>query len=289
MKAVRILGVLLLIITPHRAFAWGDDGHKTIALIAEQFLEPVVKAKITAMLDADPDNLAPHDLANAATWADKYRDSDNRRDHYAQTQNWHFVDLEINDPDLKSACFGRTPLPPGTLASNAPAKACIVDKINQFLAELKNPKTDFEERLFALKFLLRLVGDLHQPLHTADNHDRGRNGVKVWSGSKALSLHHLWDVEFVQALARKPVVLSQVLLMEITPVKAVSWRAGTPEEWAWEAFAIAQEDVYGDPPLSAGETQQLDHAYVQRAKMVVALQLSRAGVRLAYLLNQALK
>jgi hypothetical protein len=139
-------------------------------------------------------------------------------------------------------------LPPGTLASNGPAKACIVDKINQFLAELKNPNTDFEERLFALKFLLHFVGDLHQPLHTADNHDRGGNGVKVWSSSKALPLHHLWDTEFVHALARKPVVLSQVLLTKITPAQAASWKAGTPEEWAWEAFAMAQEDAYGDPP-----------------------------------------
>ena len=111
----------------------------------------------------------------------------------------------------------------------------------------------------------------------------------MWSGSKVLSLHHLWDTEFVHALARKPVVLAQVLLMQITPAQAASWRAGAPEEWAWEAFAMAQEDAYGDPPLSAGETQQLNQAYVKRAKADVALQLSRAGVRLAHLLNQALK
>ena len=230
MKAFRILSVLLLTIAPHRAFAWGDDGHKTIVLIAERFLEPAIKAKITAMVEADTDNLTPHDLASAATWADKYRDGNNRRDHYEQTQNWHFVDLEISDPDIKVACFGRAPLPSGTLASNGPAKACIVDKINQFLEELKNPKTDFEERLFALKFVLHFVGDLHQPLHTADNRDRGGNSVKVWSGSKTLSLHQLWDTEFVHALARKPAVLSQVLLTQITPAQVASWKAGTPEE-----------------------------------------------------------
>src|SRR5438445_11089109 len=56
------------------------------------------------------------------------------------------------DPDIKAACFGRPPLPPGTLASNGPPKGCIVDKINQFLAELKNPKTDYEERIFDLTF-----------------------------------------------------------------------------------------------------------------------------------------
>jgi hypothetical protein len=86
LKALRIFSVLLLMIAPHRAFAWGDDGHKTIAILAEQYLEPSVKTKIAAMLDADPDNLTPHDLASAATWAAKYRDGNNRCDHYEQTQ-----------------------------------------------------------------------------------------------------------------------------------------------------------------------------------------------------------
>src|SRR5262249_19085385 len=102
----------------------GDDGHRTIALIAEQYLEPAVKTKIAAVLDADPKNLTAHDLASEAPWADKYKESNIRRVHYERTQNWHFVDLEIDDPDIKAACFGRPPLPPGTLASNGPAKAC---------------------------------------------------------------------------------------------------------------------------------------------------------------------
>src|ERR1700674_4513689 len=100
------------------------------------------KTKSDAMVKAGPDNLPPHDLPSEATWADKYRDSNNRRDHYQQTQNWHFVDLEINDPDIAVACFGRSVLPSGTLASNGPPKACIVDKINQFAVELKDQNTD---------------------------------------------------------------------------------------------------------------------------------------------------
>ena len=33
MKALHILSVLLLVTAPHQACAWGDDGHKTIALV----------------------------------------------------------------------------------------------------------------------------------------------------------------------------------------------------------------------------------------------------------------
>ena len=64
-------------------------------------------------------------------------------------------------------------MPPGILASHGPADACIVDKIDQFEAELANPETAPEERLVALKFLLYLVGDVHQPLHATDDHDAG--------------------------------------------------------------------------------------------------------------------
>jgi len=96
----------MLAVPSQRALAWGDDGHKAIALIAEKYLEPAVKTKISAMLAADPDNLTPHDLPNEATWADKYRDSNHRKDHYDQTRNWHFVDLEITNPDSALADAG---------------------------------------------------------------------------------------------------------------------------------------------------------------------------------------
>jgi len=100
------------------ALGWGVEGHEAIALIAQNFLDPAVKNQVAALLAADPDNLTGHDIASEATWADKYRDENNRRDHYEQTKNWHFVDLEISGPDFDSACFRRPSLPAGTLASN---------------------------------------------------------------------------------------------------------------------------------------------------------------------------
>ena len=84
-----------------------------------------------------------------------------------------------------------------TLASNGPAEACAVDKVEQFQAELAAAKTDAEERLFALKFLLHFVGDLHQPLHSSDHHDRGGNSVKVivddFPHNARDELHGFWD------------------------------------------------------------------------------------------------
>jgi hypothetical protein len=66
-----------------------------------------------------------HDIASEATWADRYRDSDRNgsRRHYAQTRDWHFVNVELDDPNLDTACFSHPPLPAGTVAANDPARA----------------------------------------------------------------------------------------------------------------------------------------------------------------------
>jgi hypothetical protein len=107
-------------------------------------------------------------------WADKYRDSDRdtTRNRYEATWRWHFVDIELGQQDLGPACFGHPALPPGVPASKGPPRACVVDKINQFAAELGDPATGASEQLLALQFLLHFVGDLHQPLHAADDHRR---------------------------------------------------------------------------------------------------------------------
>jgi len=282
----------LLLAAPQDALSWGDDGHKAIALIAQRCLTPEVKARVAAMLAADTDNLTKHDIASEATWADKYRDENNRQDHYQQTQNWHFTDIEIDHPDLSQACFGRQPLSPGTLASNGPAQACAVDKIEQFQVELAAANTDAEERLFALKFLLHFVGDLHQPLHSSDDHDRGGNAVKVivdgFPHKSNDELHGFWDTQFVDAIATPPTALAQNLLVQITPEDAGSWAKGTPDDWAMETFTVSRADAYGTPPLSKDQVQHLDANYVDTAEVDVRLQLSRAGIRLAALLNKAL-
>ncbi len=173
------LSLAISLAHPRPALAWGDDGRKTVALIAEHFLTPAAKTQVDALLAADTDNLTQHDIASEATWADRYRDANHSKDHYDATKRWHFVDLEITDPDMKAACFDRKPLPAGTLASNGDKMACTVDKITQFAAELEAPVTDADERLVALKFLLHFVGDMHQPLHASDNNDAGGNSVKV--------------------------------------------------------------------------------------------------------------
>jgi hypothetical protein len=101
---------------------------------------------------------------------------------YTQTHQWHFVDLDVNSaPDFKAACFCDGPSP--AVDSNGPEDDCVVRKIEQFSAELKNCSLSKEERTLAVMFLLHFMGDVHQPLHAAmgldDRHkpDAGGNTV----------------------------------------------------------------------------------------------------------------
>jgi S1/P1 Nuclease len=203
------------------------------------------------------------------------------------------VDLEISGPDMTTACHGRQPLPSGTLASKGPADACVVDKIEQFAVELAAPSTDAEERVIALKFLLHFVGDMHQPLHASDDNDQGGNKVLIMvDGFKHKpkdNLHGYWDTQFVDAVATPPAALAKKLLAEITPAQAEQWKEGTVEDWAIEAFKVSVSDAYGNPPLKPEDTpQHLNAGYAAQAEKDIALQLSKAGVRLAAVLNKAL-
>src|SRR5262245_3917113 len=89
----------LLASMPQPALSWGDEGHEIVAQIAQAFLEPDVRAKVTRLLATDTDSLTAHDIASEATWADKYRDA-NRNGSREKTHQWHFVDIEISHPDL---------------------------------------------------------------------------------------------------------------------------------------------------------------------------------------------
>ena len=163
----------LAFLPSHGAMAWGDEGHEVVALVAQAHLDPAVLKKVNALLAADTDDLTAHDIASEATWADKFRAG------HRETAAWHFVDIELSNPNLDQACFGHPAVASGQPASKGPTDDCVVDKVQEFADELSNPNTAPEEQIVALKFLLHFVGDMHQPLHAADDNDRGGNQKKV--------------------------------------------------------------------------------------------------------------
>lgn len=281
----------LLALSPKSALAWGDEGHEIIGLIAERFLHPAVRAQVAAILAADPDNLTAHDIASEATWADKHKVSEGSGAGEAcRTCGWHFVNVEIDRPDLDQACFGHPALPAGVPASRGPARQCIGDKIAQFAAELSDPATDPGERLLALKFLLHLVGDLHQPLHVADDHDEGGNRKPAaMAGVPDGNLHFFWDVPLVAKLGADACTVAKNLIEHISARRRRSWSQGTVTDWTWETFRLGRDHAYGLlPKPTAQGVYFLPRPYVQTAVHDTALQLSKAGVRLAVVLDRIL-
>ncbi len=286
----RILAGLVLaaMASPGPAMAWGDDGHRIVALIAERHLTPAAAAKVAGLLASDPDTLTPPDLAARATWADRYRESDRSagQQRYRLTRSWHFVDLELDGPDLAKACHGHPPA--AVPASAGPENACIVDRLSAFAAELRDLGDTDPERVLAFKFVLHLVGDLHQPLHAADNHDRGGNDVSVRTeGAPPQPLHMYWDVAVVAAQGGTPAAIAAALDRTYA-ARCTGWMAGGPADWALESFAVGRDVAYRLPAKSDGPIV-LDTAYQTRAAEAAGVQLAKAGCRLAMVLNQALR
>ncbi len=284
--ALIALAAALALSVPVPALAWGYEGHQVIADIARDLLTSAARAKVDALLATDTDGLTAHDMASEATWADAFRSAGHR-----ETAQWHFVDIELAKPDLTAACFGFPPA--GGSASAGPAQDCVVDKVEEFERELAGAHTPAPERLLALKFLLHFVGDLHQPLHASDNQDRGGNCVRVALGSpRTTNLHSYWDTAVVQVLGSDPQAVAASLEAQITPADRKTWEAGDPRTWAKEAFGVAQNVAYtvgsqpGCNPDAAPIT--LPSGYAQKAEVAAALQLKRAGVRLALELDRAL-
>ena len=200
----------------------------------------------------------------------------------------HYVDNEIDAPDLAAACHGFPP--PAVPASSGPAEDCIVGRIRAFAAELADLAVPKAERATALKFLLHFVGDLHQPLHAADHHDRGGNCVRIaFAGTRTGTLHGYWDTVVVEHLDVDPAKLAATLRGRITATDRAAWSTGDAASWALDTFAIAKASAYtlGTPPGCGRDAAPipLPAGYEAEAERVAAEQ---AGVRLAAALDRAL-
>ncbi len=285
MRSIVALAVLtgMALAAPHAAYAWGDEAHEIVALVAEHYLDPAVHDQVTALLATDTDKLTKHDIASEATWADRYRDSDvkSTKKRYNATYWWHLT--YTGQP-----CTGRSDAPHGATASSGPPKDCVVTKINQFAAELAAPSTPPKERLLALKFLLNLVADVNDPLRDSDN--QGANTMKVTAdGFKAGTLARYWEYDFVARNGTDAHAVASQWTATITDAESHAWQAGAPENWAQQGFEIARDNIYGKlPPPDAKGVYHLDATYVDDASGIVTLQLHKAGLRLAKILNKAL-
>ena len=257
-----LIYITLIIAAPASALAWGSEGHRIIAEIAKQHLEPATAKQVRDLLAIEDDT----SLADVANWADQVRRQ------RPETASWHFVDIPIAAAEYDAArdCVGGN---------------CVVAKIEEFAAKLQNRSLPVRERLEALKFVVHFVGDLHQPLHASDNDDRGGNEVRVQFLGHRTNLHAVWDIGIL-APAVNGDERSYALNLDrkITANDTTAWQTATPEQWANESHSIAVKLIYG----RLAHSGTLSDDYGRVVLPVIEQQLEKAGIRLAAILNNEL-
>jgi hypothetical protein len=260
MGGLRRFLLAFLLVIPIPAFAWGLEGHEVIARIAADNLSPAAHLRISQLVGGD----APALMVLDSNWADEIRAD------RPQTTNWHFVNIEIGSKgyDPRRACA---------------RDDCVVAQINRDIAVLHDPKAPHAAKIDALRFLIHFVGDLHQPLHAADRRDKGGNGLIVFLKNRRTNLHRVWDEDLVEALGPDPGAVAGSIETGLSPQDKAKLAAGTPVDWANESFSVAAKEIYARIP-SRGPVR-LPRDYARRENAVVRLQLARAGIRLATLLN----
>jgi len=309
-----ILACLLsavVVSAPRQSLAWGAEGHMIIALVADRLLhaqDPAAQKKVADILATDKSNTwTKTDIAGEATWADALREQS--PEGRLWTAKWPYVKLDLSNPDLTKACFGKPVLPASTPASHGPREDCVVNKIDQFVKELRDPDTSAEERLMAVQFLLNFVGDVHDPLYAIEHNDQGGSCVAVLPpGAKMpVRLNLYWgDTLVAEAAGSNAAAAAERTLSGLTNADIEKWSRGTPADWARESYDLAKTVVYGYAKDAAGgkhsfaakkgekdpcgpiAVDHLDAGYRDRAVAAIREQLAKAGVRLAFLLRRAL-
>ena len=234
------------------ALGWGKTGHRTSAAIADTHLSGLARAHVREILGVES-------LDEAATWPDDMRSAPG--EFWQKTANpWHYVTVG------------------GITYDRAPPEGDALGALAFFRSQLRDPRTSREHRALALRFIVHLVADLHQPLHVGRPGDRGGNDVKVkWFG-RDTNLHAVWDSALVDEMDLSFTELAERLGRRTRSEDVIAWWNPRPRDWISES-AQHRERVYPDKP-------ELSYDYIYRHTPTVELRLKQAGVRLAAYLNE---
>lgn len=251
--------ILIILMIPVLSNAWGKEGHQVVADVAQHYLTQTASAKVHKLLAV----MHAQTMADVADFADEYRWS------HPETGPWHYVDIPLNANNYVPS-------------RDCPNHDCVIDEITHFKQVLDNEALDDSTRAYALAFLIHFVGDLHQPLHASNNNDKGGNEVEVIFLGHPTNLHHIWDTNIIEHEGLTAKALADTLLARHRHTNVAKIEKGTVVDWALQSHEEARKVAYGKLP----KNRRIGEAYIKAAQPVVNQQLYRAGVRLAYMLNQ---
>ncbi|MBL8308154.1 MAG: S1/P1 nuclease [Rubrivivax sp.] len=235
------------------ALSWGADGHRLVADAAEQQLTVAARAEVGKLLALEPGAT----LSSVANWADETRS--------LGTASWHYVNFARGGDcryDASRQCL---------------AGRCVVGAIEKQLDVLASSAPG-EERLAALKYVVHLVADVHQPLHAGFADDRGGNDWQLQAFGRGSNLHALWDSGLIRNWPGGLSDLRRRVLAEPGPT-AVAQEALV---WAEQSCRIVASE--GFQPA----THVLAEGYDERWNPVLVQQLRQAAQQLAAVLNERL-
>ncbi len=238
---------------------WGPEEHRLIATVADAYLLPEVEHLIR-------NDFNIMTLADVATWADRIRKQRSQG-------SWHYANIRKGRVSYRKQ-------------RDCPTGKCVVEKVHQFERVLRDRNRPRAERKDALKYLVHFVGDVHQPLHLGDKEDRGGGTIQLFYNGRPTNLHALWDGGLASVRGRNLVHYAGFLNRRIAKDDIEEWTRSTVIDWANESRKLALEHAYG--PVRRGK-MRLSKEYVERAREIIDMRMSQAGVRLAHMLNLSLK
>lgn len=250
-----LLPLLLTLAAALPAHAWGKTGHRVVGAVAQTYLSQTADAAVK-------DILGPEGIAEASDWPDYMRSSPD--DFWRSEANpYHYVTI-----------------PNGTTYAEgtAPPEGDAITALARFRAVALDPDAAPEDRQLALRFIVHLVGDLHQPLHAGNGTDRGGNLFICTFFEEMTNLHEVWDARLINYEELSYTEWTQWLVQKITPEQLGDWAKARPADWADESAAI-RDTIYPD-------TQILSWNYVYQSRPILRQRLSMGGVRLAAYLNE---
>lgn len=254
MKKIYILFFLFLQFSFANDMVWSKTGHRVIGDVAEEHLSRKAKKAISDLLDGQS-------LSSVSNFGDEIK-ADKK---YREFSAWHYVNFPA-DKDYKDV---------------EPSKyGDLVMGINKCIVIVKDPKSTREDKIFYLKFLVHLIGDLHQPMHVGRLEDKGGNDIQVQWFGKGSNLHRVWDSNMIDDYGMSFTELSDKLPV-LTKQEVKQLQQGNVYDWVEESQEIANQ-LYDS--VEVGE--KLAYQYGYKWWDTVETQLQKGGVRLAAVLNQ---
>lgn len=249
----KTIALIILMSLGVQALPWGKTGHRVIGLIAERHLTKKAKKNLVKVMGDET-------LAEVSNYMDFIR-ADDKYDHMAP---WHYCTI----PD------GQTYEEAGT-----PEEGDAVVTIERLIRELKSKEFTDEDEAFAIKLLVHLIGDIHQPLHVGNGLDKGGNAVKVdyfWSSS---NLHRVWDSGIIDGQEYAYTEYAD-WIDHATEAQVSEWQEDDLMTW------VNESKTYREQCYELPENNKISYDYDYANRDLVNQRLLQAGVRLAAVLNE---